>query len=822
MKKTLLFAAAVLLGLGSFSANAEDVWVPQSRTGWTVTGCSQHGATGEGNDGGYAELMDGNNATFWHSEYNKTTQGHQNECPHYFVINRGENAGTIDGFGYQPRISDKGGNGYVTSYRLYVLDSIDGLNTAGSNAANGVAAITDNHASLTTFLEGKTPAKQGTFSFNNRDMSTHVLQQVAFDAAQTGRYVLFVIDGVNSSDANKHANCAEFYLYDIVSSDFTVTVNYVAEGNLVVKSESVAATEGAIYTPSVPAFCTTTSGAITLSASTPEVTIPVTINLPFKYTATTDNMIWQGIMQHSNQHWFWEYPADGSDQLINQTDYRVSATGFTDAQLWAFVGNLADGFKIYNKAAGSEQTLYKDGGVCKLGTATENNVWKVYASNAITNTTTACCFKTGDSEFINAQGNQLKFWGSADAGSTCQFFSPAAPLESYYNANLAFARVGVGVVSTPVEAIDLSAVNTAKNASVAEPYDVAKASAFATAIAALPEYSLVELDPNKWYRLENSAYANEFMTLGTDDNIYGGETSQRTNHNSVFTFEPVSGQDGQYYITSQGLYAGKVTQSTATKNTVASDDRGTFSLIHQGVGKYVFRDHQNTNNATYSYLHHANHNNGNNIVGWDNSADASKWYLHVATEVDMPLTQTYDTKYIGTGYFPFPVKAANGAKLYIISESTHKDTQAPVMVYNEIASAPARTAFVVMSENATATLTIDYEGAAAAAEAVNVLAGTLRNLSAEAGVYVLAGNEFVKSTEAPSIAGNSAWIPESAVKNATTQSYSLVDPSQTTTGIAEIGAAEGGKQVIYDLQGRRVQRAGKGLYIINGVKTLVK
>jgi len=49
-----------------------------------------------------------------------------------------------------------------------------------------------------------------------------------------------------------------------------------------------------------------------------------------------------------------------------------------------------------------------------------------------------------------------------------------------------------------------------------------------------------------------------------------------------------------------------------------------------------------------------------------------------------------------------------------------------------------------------------------------------------------------------------------------------VDADGTPTGLDEIGVAVSGKQVIYDLQGRRVQRASKGLYIINGVKTLVK
>lgn len=44
-----------------------------------------------------------------------------------------------------------------------------------------------------------------------------------------------------------------------------------------------------------------------------------------------------------------------------------------------------------------------------------------------------------------------------------------------------------------------------------------------------------------------------------------------------------------------------------------------------------------------------------------------------------------------------------------------------------------------------------------------------------------------------------------------------------TTGIREISATENGKTVVYDLQGRRVAKTAKGgLYIVNGVKTLVK
>ena len=49
-----------------------------------------------------------------------------------------------------------------------------------------------------------------------------------------------------------------------------------------------------------------------------------------------------------------------------------------------------------------------------------------------------------------------------------------------------------------------------------------------------------------------------------------------------------------------------------------------------------------------------------------------------------------------------------------------------------------------------------------------------------------------------------------------------VPSDPTLTGIKEVTAADKGAEMIYDLQGRRVSKASKGVYIINGVKTLVK
>ena len=55
---------------------------------------------------------------------------------------------------------------------------------------------------------------------------------------------------------------------------------------------------------------------------------------------------------------------------------------------------------------------------------------------------------------------------------------------------------------------------------------------------------------------------------------------------------------------------------------------------------------------------------------------------------------------------------------------------------------------------------------------------------------------------------------------AAVKGFSLFDME---TGISKVtGSAAAGNGVIYDLQGRRVERAVRGLYIVNGRKVMVK
>lgn len=196
----------------------------QNRTGWTILGCSQCNGKEEGADGGFAMMTDGNINTFWHSNYYNSAELGANPG-HFFIVDRGEGTenSTVDGIGYIPRQAN-GCNGSVTGYSVYVVNSIEGIATV-NNQTPTFEAADNGHAPLATFLEDKTAAATGTWDIVNNNTSTQGLHYAKFEQSATGRYVIFKINSVSSTQANQHANCAEFYLYDLVDSETEKEVN---------------------------------------------------------------------------------------------------------------------------------------------------------------------------------------------------------------------------------------------------------------------------------------------------------------------------------------------------------------------------------------------------------------------------------------------------------------------------------------------------------------------------------------------------------------------------------------------------------------------
>lgn len=143
-----------------------------------------------------------------------------------------------------------------------------------------------------------------------------------------------------------------------------------------------------------------------------------------------------------------------------------------------------------------------------------------------------------------------------------------------------------------------------------------------------------------------------------------------------------------------------------------------------------------------------------------------------------------------------------------------------VVKFNKVTGkVPANTGLLVRGETANVPV-------CASAEAVqNLLVGVTAETVKDANtVFVLmkgaSGIGFYKNTNAFTLRANSAYLPAEAVPTADARAFIALDDE--TTGIADVKAVKEDAEGMFDLQGRKIAKPTKGLYIVNGKKIVVK
>lgn len=159
--------------------NTTDEYLSVPHTGWQASAGSEENS---GTDGPASSAIDGDEATWWHSNYdnNGNAMTDNEGVNNWFTIDFGKEI-TIDKFEYVPRVGVTDANGFITGYTIL-----------GSNAAEG------------DFTE----IKSGTWEFD------HKKHMVEFDGAVTLRRIQIKATATNGSlGANKHIHAAEFNVY---------------------------------------------------------------------------------------------------------------------------------------------------------------------------------------------------------------------------------------------------------------------------------------------------------------------------------------------------------------------------------------------------------------------------------------------------------------------------------------------------------------------------------------------------------------------------------------------------------------------------------
>lgn len=401
---------------------------------------------------------------------------------------------------------------------------------------------------------------------------------------------------------------------------------------------------------------------------------------------------------------------------------------------------------------------------------------------------------------------------------------------------------GVGQYSLSEGAADIIAAATAVYEKAdAEKAAIEEAAASVNAIVRTLNMPVA----GRFYRIISGN--NKYLAINATD---GTATMQdkKVNDKDNNGAETVFYYDGSYLVSVRtGLVLGDFFTSGANK-FVHKDATGAASkvIIKGGAieGKYqICTDQDVLRNGTRQDI----------FISWGNNVAMGS----VATGTNVPgnLTAFYWTVEelpLGSGYRWLPLYVGTDAKHVTVfspvqlsnSETTTRIAEVHTLYVNPAKNTelvktpiddkviPANTpCYVVLADgavgaNGSVYLPFNYSETAPQVTEPNALTGSFYATQKDGSKsYFTVGVDT--DSKVRFMSHRAEYIPGFTAHYAVTENpaekYEVLDAKDATSGISEVVAGgENGAKVIYDLQGRRVANASKGIFIINGVKTLVK
>ena len=596
-------------------------------------------------------------------------------------------------------------------------------------------------------------------------------------------------------------------------ADVTHTVNYsyvYNETEIGTYSETVV--EGSAY----PAINDLRYG---FAASKPEgtvtkdetITITCEENLPFEYAASVEAIKnWYLVQYHSNQKKYIK-PAE-ADINWEDAEYDVENKG---VYAWAFVGNPIDGFKVYNY---STKTAITDG---ELTAAMGDG--SVYTVKATSETSTAAAngftlWSNEKNTYLNANGGHLAYWGSADAGSTLVLTEIA--MTSQRELELLIASIeaenieGSNFVGEPTAesaAALKAAIYAASQITDATAEDIETLQAARDAIElnelTAGTYMIVNAKPDFQGSKVMTAYAR-CGWYGTNNNP-GWAEMNANDPLQYFTLE-AAGEENTYYIktTTNEYISSATTLGEATAAQFVSLNGSQFNI--------------NINGELHANLHGYGIESSS-LTTWGGGVDSpSAWKL---MKVMVPgFTHTIHVSAAGyaTLNLAFTASIPEGVTCYVATSKSDTEVK---MTAIEGGVLPAHTPVIVKANLGEYAF---YSTGEANEIEENLLSGSAYKkdyTDANYTYYVLAMVDGVVGLYPDAFLDNK-------FSNGANKAFFMVEKALGTAGytfnfggttnVEDIVIA-GENDVIYDVTGKKIETiTAPGLYIINGVKTIVK
>ena len=363
--------------------------------------------------------------------------------------------------------------------------------------------------------------------------------------------------------------------------------------------------------------------------------------------------------------------------------------------------------------------------------------------------------------------------------------------------------------------------------------DAATSVQVTAALAGLNALVLIINQPEagKLYRFKNKA-ANRYMKENGKDQQMD-MTDITDLHSSIFMLREGNDIDGQKAFKLLSYTTGYYTKDTRANGATADNANSVlFKESEAGnLGYYTLK-------TTYTAAPYIFGRTDNNLVDRNGTYQANNcdWQIEEVTWLPIPISDVYK---FATFYSPVDLAISDAyysqderLKFYTATIGTDGYVELKKVTDNIPAGKAYVVEYVEGSEYKNNCSYMKIAPSAPVLSAENALHGSYETVATptnEGTIYTLQaawlGENSVSATEVAfrqyngaTIQGFRAYLPVAG--NVRIAGMRIVDGD--VTRIEGVSAEESHKVDVYDLSGRRVQRATKGLYIINGKKVIVK
>ena len=541
---------------------------------------------------------------------------------------------------------------------------------------------------------------------------------------------------------------------------------------------------------------------------------------------------------------YYAYVPDGYDYDSPTNIPLATATGTKEEEdnyRWCITGSIADGYRLFNKAAGADKVfVFDDGGKIKAYSGNESaSLFYLAKANNPSSIAAPSFVFASTTHRPNRQSNAIASWANSDTGSEFGF-----TFDIEYADNNFYAEYEVLVkpyMDAPVSSNYFCLTNDIQKTNIwnlPERYSDGiehgyYSSADVTAMwNGLVAY-LKKPIPTMGMRLKNNN-SGKYVSYGAaaynGDGLICNETFAiaEADVTSVMQFQNTTGMNYKIFFPAKGKYVGSQTEGDTPFPLVNEADAAEFTIVPLSPGVIALYDENSYTSATYpGYLHAAGWTVPG-VVNYQLSSLSSHWNVEEAGSlcfnmIDPEGVTDGDDVYMSyANNLGLPLNAPDEVSVYIISS---QDSEKAYITEVDSKDIPAGSGVILKAEKGS-TVRMNIKTSTAETLDGNILRAGDGTTNVAAGNYMLAYNSTDEMAKFYAIGeggfvvpANKAYLP---AMGAGVKALTLFFGGD----VVGINTIDNGQLVdskeIYNLAGQRLNRVQKGVNIINGKKVIVK